>query len=62
MFVTIENSLDVDIGLIKVLKIKIYFERNFNILLLPGIQLKFALHHQALFFPETNVVCRIHNI
>jgi hypothetical protein len=62
MFVTIENSLDVDIEFIKVLKIKIYFERNFNILLLPGIQLQFALDHQALCFPETNAVCRIHNI
>jgi len=45
---------------IKVLKI--YTERNFNILLLPGIQLKFALHLQAVCFPEISVVCRMHNI
>jgi len=47
---------------IKVLKIKIYIERNFNILLLPGIQLKFALHLQALCFPGISVVFLIHNI
>jgi hypothetical protein len=47
---------------IKVLKIKIYIERNFNILLVLGIQLKFSLHLQALCFPENNVVCLIHNI
>jgi len=47
---------------INVLKIKICIERNFNILPLSGIQLKFALRLQAVCFPGINVVCRIHNI
>jgi hypothetical protein len=47
---------------IKVLKIKIYIERDFNILLRPGIQLKFALRIQTLCFPGISVVCRIDNI